>query len=148
VAELSGAAFFLPIPIDAEINSARFRAMPSDTPKPWKKGGAVGPVAFFPQPALEEPSALTEVGDMALDKRKALQPVLDSIEKGWQIIKPSPLNPDNLETECIFQHRAAGHEQVRIVIDNSLFRLSNISELQDLVRSVIKPGPNIYLARP
>ena len=43
---------------------------------------AVGPVAFFPQPALEEPSALTEVDDMAIDKRKALQPVLDSIEKG------------------------------------------------------------------
>ena len=84
---------------------------------------------------------------MAVDKRKALQPVLDSIEKGWQIVKPSPLNPDDLETECIFQHRAAGHEQVRIVIDNSLFRLCNISELQDLVRSVIKPGPNIYLAR-
>ena len=85
---------------------------------------------------------------MAVDKRKALQPVLDSIEKGWQIVKPSPLNPYDFETECIFQHRAAGHEQVRIVIDNSLFRLSNISELQDLVRSVIKPGPNIYLARP
>ena len=60
------------------------------------------PVAFFPQPALEEPSAVTEVGDMAVDKRKALQPVLDSIEKGWQIVKPSRLTPDNLETECIF----------------------------------------------
>jgi hypothetical protein len=86
---------------------------------------------------------------MAVDKRKALQPVLDSIEKGWQIVKPSPLNPNDLETECIFQHRAAGHEQIKIVIDNSLFRLSNISELQDLVRSVVKPGPKIkiYLAR-
>ena len=30
------------------------------------------PVAFFPQPTLEERSALTEVGDMAVDKRKAL----------------------------------------------------------------------------
>jgi hypothetical protein len=59
-------------------------------------------VAFFPQPALEKPSAVTEVGDMAVDKRKALQPVLDSIEKRWQIVKPSPLTPDNLETECIF----------------------------------------------
>jgi len=107
-----------------------------------------GPMAFLPQPALGEAFALTEVDDMAIDKRKALQPVLDSIEKGWQITKASPLNPDDLETECIFQHRAGRHEQVRIVIDNSLFRLSNISELQDLVRSVIKPGPNIYLARP
>ena len=89
-----------------------------------------------------------EVGDTAIDKRKALQPVLDSIEKGWQITKPSPLNPDDPETECIFQHGAAGHEQVRIVIDNGLFRLSNMSELQDLVRSAVKPGPKIYLARP
>ena len=62
--------------------------------------------------------------------------------------KAASFNPDDLDTECIFQHRAAGHEQVRIVIDNSLFRLSNLSELQDLIRSVIKPGPNIYLARP
>ncbi len=82
--------------------------MPSDTPKPWKKGGAVGPVAFFPQPALEEPSAVTEVGDMAVDKRKALQSVLDSIEKGWQITKPSPLNPDDLETECNFPTQSSG----------------------------------------
>jgi hypothetical protein len=84
-----------------------------------------------------------EVDDMAIDKRKALQPILDSIEKGWQITKSSPLNPDDIETECIFQHRAAGHEQVRIVIDNGLFRLSNMSELQDLVRSAVKPGPKI-----
>ncbi len=53
---------------------------------------------------------------MAVDKRKALQPVLDSIEKGWQIVKPSPLNPNDLETECIFQHRAAGHEQIKMLL--------------------------------
>ena len=81
---------------------------------------------------------------MAIDKRKALQPVLDSIEKGWQITKPSPLNPNDLETECIFQHRAPGHEQIRIVIDNGLYRLSNLSELQDVIRSAVKPGPEIY----
>jgi hypothetical protein len=57
---------------------------------------------------------------MAIDKRKALQPVLDSIEKGWQITKPSPRNPNDLETECIFQHTVKGHKQVRIVIDNGL----------------------------
>ena len=84
---------------------------------------------------------------MTVDKRKALQPVLDSIEKGWQIVKPSPLNPDNLETECIFQH-TAGHKEVKLAIDNGLFRLSNVSELQDLVRSAVKPGSKIYLARP
>ena len=83
---------------------------------------------------------------MAIDKRKALQPVLDSIEKGWQITKPSPLNPNDLETECIFQHRVKGHKQIRIVIDNGLYRLSNLSELQDVIRSV-KPGPEIYRAR-
>ena len=77
------------------------------------------------------------------DKRKALQPVLDCIVKGWQLTKPSPLNPDDLETECFFQHRAAGHGEVRLMIDNGLFRLSNIAELQDLVRSAVKPGPKI-----
>ena len=81
---------------------------------------------------------------MAIDKRKALQPVLDSIEKGWQITKPSPLNPNDLETECIFQHRVKGHKQIRIVIDNGLYRLSNLSELEDVIRSAVKPGPEIY----
>ncbi len=80
---------------------------------------------------------------MAIDKRKALQPVLDSIEKGWQITKPSPLNPNDLETECIFQQTVKG-QQVRIVIDNGLYRLSNLSELQDVIRSAVKPGPEIY----
>ena len=47
---------------------------------------------------------------MAIDKRKALQPVLDSIEKGWQITKPSPLNPSDLETECIFQQHSKGKQ--------------------------------------
>ena len=32
---------------------------------------SVRPIDFFLQPALEEPSAVTEVGDMAIDKRKA-----------------------------------------------------------------------------
>ena len=83
---------------------------------------------------------------MAINKRKALQPVLDSIERGWQITKPSPLNPNDLETECIF-HAVNGHKQVRIVIDNGLYRLSNLSELQDVIRSAIKPGPEIYRVR-
>ena len=77
---------------------------------------------------------------MAIDKRKALQPVLDSIEKGWQITKPSPLNPNDLETECIFQHRAPGHEQIRIVIDNGLYRLSNLSELKMLFDPLLNPA--------
>ena len=81
---------------------------------------------------------------MAIDKRKALQPVLDSIEKGWQITKPSPLNPNDLETECIFQQTVKGHKQIRIVIDNGLYRLSNLSDLEDVIRSAVKPGPEIY----
>jgi hypothetical protein len=48
---------------------------------------SVRPIAFFLQPALED-RLRSRVDDMAIDKRKALQPVLDSIEQGWQITKP------------------------------------------------------------
>ncbi len=41
----------------------------------------------------------------------------------------------------------ADHEAISLK-DNGLFRLSNVSELQDLVRSAVKPGSKIYLARP
>ena len=66
---------------------------------------------------------------MAIDKRKALQPVLDSIEKGWQITKPSPLNPNDLETECIFQPmntrdtNRSGVQSIRAWIESATYRI-------------------------
>ena len=54
------------------------------------------------------------------NKRDIVQPILDIIESGWIIVKPSPLNPDDIERECIFQHPQS-HREVKIGLESSLF---------------------------
>ena len=53
------------------------------------------------------------------DKRAILQPILDGIEPGWTIVKPSPLNPTDIESECIFQK---GDKEARTEIPSTYFR--------------------------
>lgn len=54
------------------------------------------------------------------DKRAMLQPILDEMERGWTIKKPSPSNPTDVEELCIFQ-KADENKQVEIEIPNSYF---------------------------
>ena len=55
------------------------------------------------------------------DKRAILQPILDEIEPGWTIVKPSPLNPTDVEEECIFQKRD-DHKEAQVGIPNRYFQ--------------------------
>jgi hypothetical protein len=72
-----------------------------------------------------------------VNKRTILQPMLDKIEFGWPIAKPDPLNPCDIETECIFQHRR-GYREVKIAIGNELFRLGKLDDIENLVRPAIR----------
>ncbi len=54
------------------------------------------------------------------DKRAILKPILDGIESGWTIVKPSPLNPTDVEGECIFQK--GGSKEARVQIPNTYFQ--------------------------
>ena len=70
-------------------------------------------------------------------KREILQPMLDKIELGWVIAKPDPLNPCDIETKCIFQHRV-GYREVNIAIGNDLFQLGKLDDIENLVRPAIQ----------
>jgi hypothetical protein len=75
---------------------------------------------------------------MALvNKREILQPILDKIELGWVIVKPDPLNPCDIETECIFQH-PVGYRKAKIAIGNDLFRVGKLDDIENLVRRAIQ----------
>ncbi len=55
-----------------------------------------------------------------LDKRTIVQPILDGIELGWTIVKPSRFNPTDVEEECIFQK--GGSKEARVQIPNPYFQ--------------------------
>jgi hypothetical protein len=61
--------------------------------------------------------------------------MLDKVEPGWIIVKPDPLNPCDIETECIFQH---GYKEVKIPIGNELFQHGKLEEIEKLVYQAIK----------
>ena len=72
-----------------------------------------------------------------VNKRAILQPMLDKIELGWVIAKPDPLNPCDIETKCIFQ-QPVGYREVNMAIDNDLFQLGKLNDIENLVRTAIK----------
>ncbi len=59
------------------------------------------------------------MNDPLPDKRVILQPILDEIESGWTIVKPSSLDPTDIEAECIFQK---GDKEARTEIHSTYFR--------------------------
>jgi len=72
------------------------------------------------------------------NKREILQPILDSIEAGWHIKKPSPLVPDDVEELCIFQHPKT-YREVQVAIANSQFWDNGRQhEIEPIVRYAIQ----------
>lgn len=72
-----------------------------------------------------------------VNKREILQPMLDKIELGWVIAKPDPLNPCDIETECIFQHMV-GYREVKIAIGYELFRVGKLDDIENSVRRAVQ----------
>lgn len=72
------------------------------------------------------------------NKRQILQPILDSIEAGWHIKKPSPLAPGDVEELCIFQHPKA-YREARVAIANKQFWVNGRQhEIEPIVRYAIQ----------
>ena len=57
----------------------------------------------------------------SLDKRSILQPILDGIEPGWEIVKPTKTDPANIEWLCIFR-KPSENKEARAEIDNTYFQ--------------------------
>ena len=55
------------------------------------------------------------------DKRAILQPILDDIESGWTILRPSSLNHKDIEIGCIFQ-KPDVNKEARVRIPNTYFQ--------------------------
>jgi hypothetical protein len=70
-------------------------------------------------------------------KRQILQRILDTIESGWQVKKPSPTHPNDPELICIFQ-RPAENKEADIPINISLFKRRRIDEIRELVELAIR----------
>jgi len=82
------------------------------------------------------------------DKRAILKLIIDRIEPGWHIKKPSPLNPTDIEHEAIFQHPET-YREVTIALDNSLFRdAGQHQELERLVREAIQKAAQKWPSSP
>ena len=74
---------------------------------------------------------------MLPNKREMLQAILDRIEPDWWIVKPSPVDPRDVETECIFQHQK-GYREVHLAIDNPLFQdQGRLHEIEALVTAAV-----------
>jgi hypothetical protein len=67
-------------------------------------------------------------------KREILQPILDDIEPGWTIFKPSADN--DVETACIFQH-IHDYRQAEVEIPNEYLSTNDFEEIERLVKWAI-----------
>lgn len=75
-----------------------------------------------------------------VNKREILQSMLDKIEAGWWIKKPSPLDPGDIEWRCTFQHHN-GYRNVDVEIPTSLFEDGKLAEIERIVTAAIKTAP-------
>ena len=73
---------------------------------------------------------------MLVNKREILQPMLDNIEPGWFIKKPSPLDPCDIDYLCIFQH-TGDYRETSADIRTDLFADGKLEEIERLVKRAI-----------
>jgi hypothetical protein len=69
-----------------------------------------------------------------VNKVEILQPILDKIEPGWHIEKPSSVDPCDFAPDCVFQHKV-DQRPVTINIDNDLFQHGKLEQIEKSVRT-------------
>lgn len=72
-----------------------------------------------------------------VDKRRILQPVLDKIEAGWIIKRPSQLNPCDVDYICVFQNPSE-YKEATAEISTKLFDEPDLVTIEKLVRKALK----------
>lgn len=76
-----------------------------------------------------------------INKRQILQPILDKIDPGWVIKKPSSINPCDVDYICIFQ-KPSEYKQAQADISTKLFEQDDLAAIERLVReSIQKASP-------
>ncbi len=76
---------------------------------------------------------------MLVNKREVLQPMLDKIEPGWSIKKPSPRDPCDVDHTCIFQRLQPGdYREATAAIPNEFFEMGKLADIEKLVKAAIE----------
>ncbi len=76
--------------------------------------------------------------DRLPNKRAFLRPILDKIEEGWEIQKPSAMDPTDNDFICLFLHPRSGR-QARAVLPTNWFRDAGLfPEIELAVRMAIR----------
>ncbi len=77
------------------------------------------------------------------DKRAILQPILDGIEPGWEIVKPTKTDPVNIDALCIFR-KPSENKEARAEIVNSYFQDADQQyKIKTLVETAIKAASRV-----
>jgi hypothetical protein len=72
-----------------------------------------------------------------INKRTILKSILEKVEPGWNLEKPSPADPCDVDYKCIFQ-KSSEYKQAEVDIPNELFFDSAHAAIESLVRGAIK----------
>jgi hypothetical protein len=72
-----------------------------------------------------------------VNKRQVLKPILDKVESGWSIKKPSPADPCDPDYLCIFQ-KPADSKEFEVSIPNELFDGPDRHAIEFMLRDAIK----------
>jgi len=73
------------------------------------------------------------------NKREILQKILDDMEPGWEIRKPSATNPYDLECLCIFvKFEENNYKEARVDINNFLFQSNRLDRIKEFVLHAVR----------
>lgn len=72
-----------------------------------------------------------------INKRQILQPILDKIEPGWIIKRPSAFNPCDVDYICVFQ-KPSEYKQAHADISTKFFEQHNLAAIEGLVHKSIQ----------
>jgi hypothetical protein len=74
---------------------------------------------------------------MSYNKRNILQQILDKIEPGWDILKPS--SDEDGESRCFFQRTVeiGDYRQAEVHIPNAYFAVRDLEEIELRIRSAL-----------
>jgi len=72
-----------------------------------------------------------------VNKRQILKNILDKVEAGWSIKKPSPADPCDPEYLCIFE-KPSEYKKVEVSIPNELFDGPDRRAIESILQDALK----------
>jgi len=80
---------------------------------------------------------------MKIDKRAILQPILDAIEPGWEIIKPFPEDRADIESLSVFQ-KPDENKEIKVAIPDYYFYSGEQHRIRPFLEQEIRNAKVLY----